>query len=160
MDMQIPEGLVPVELLSPATDAAGRTSSVYPSLKNAIRAWIVCYITQGNAATVALAPKQATAVAGTGTKVLANTVPIWANEDAAAASPLTRQTDAVNFTTSAAVKHKVVVFMIDPAKLDINNGFDCIGLTTGASNAANITSAMLFVESKYKQPTPPDFLLD
>lgn len=160
MNLHIPEGLVPIELLTPASDAAGRTSSPYASLKNAVRAWIVVHIAQGNAGTVALTPVQATAVAGTGSKVLTNAVPIWANQDAGTAgNSLARQTDAANLTTSAAVKHKVVVFQIDPAAcMDINGGFDCIGLTTGASHADNITAALLLVESKYPQATPPDFL--
>lgn len=153
--IQIPEGAMVVDLLAPAADAAGRTSAVYPSLKNVNMAWIVAHITQGNAATIALAPKQATAVAGTDTKVLAKVVQIWANEDCAASDALVRQTAAVNFTTSAAVKNKIVVFQIDPSLLDVANDFDCIGLTTGASNAANITSALLICDMKFKAATPP-----
>ena len=156
---QIPEGCKPVPLLTPAADAAGRTSTVYPSLKNCKRAWIVAHIEQGNAATIALTPVQASAVAGTGTKVLTNAVPIWANQDCVASDTLVRQTDAANFTTSAAVKEKQVIFQIDPAAcMDIDNAttpFDCIGLTTGASNAANITEATLWCEMKYASATPP-----
>jgi hypothetical protein len=36
----------------------------------------------------------------------------------------------------------MVVFEIDPASLDVANGFDCVYLSTGASNAANITAAL------------------
>lgn len=155
----LPEACNVVGILKPAADAAGRTSR-YVSLKNALRAWIIVYIDQGNAATVLLSPKQASAVAGTGTKVLANVVPIWANNDVAAADALTRQTDAVNFTPDAAVKEKQVVFEIDPAQLDMAGGFDCIGITTGASNAANITSAIVVVESRYPGATPPSIAVD
>jgi len=156
--MNIPQTIVPVNLLAPATDAAGRTSAVYPSLKNAVKAWIVAYITQGNAATVALVPVQATAVAGTGSKVLANVVPIWANLDVAADDTLPQATSAVNYTTDAGVKNKIVVFEIDPANLDVANGFDCIGLTTGASDVANITSALLWVQPAYAGNDPVSYI--
>jgi hypothetical protein len=156
----IPECCLPVNLLPPAADAGGRTSSAYPSLKGANRAYIVCYIDQGNAATIALTPKQATAVAGTGTKVI-TACSIYTNEDAAGGVAFTKQTDAANFTTSAAVKNKVVIFVIEPTKcLDVAGGFDCVGLTTGASHAANITSAALFVDLKFKGAVPINALID
>jgi hypothetical protein len=45
------------------------------------------------------------------------------------------------------VKHKVVIFEIDPTKtLDADGSFDCLRATTGASNAANITSAFLVIQ--------------
>lgn len=159
MRFAFPEDVMLVEALTPAADGAGRTGA-YVSLKNVHRAWIVAHINQGNAATIALAPKQAQAVAGTGSKVLATAVPIWANEDAAASDALAPQTAAVNFTTSAAVKQKVVVFQIDPATLDAAGGFDCIALTTGASNAANITSAVFLLQLRYGSATPPSTVVD
>jgi len=158
--MNIPQNIHVVNLLAPAADAAGRTSAVYVSLKNAVKAWIVVYLTQGNAATVQLDPKQASAVAGTGTKALANAVPIWSNLDVSASDALTMRTAAVTYTTDAGVKNKIVIFEIDPAQLDLANGFDCIGLTTGASNAANITSALCFVQPNYAGNNPVSFITD
>lgn len=145
----IPEGILPVDLLSPATDAAGRSSN-YVSLKGAHRAWIVCYITQGNAATVALTPMQAINVAGGGTPKVIAATRIWTNLDMAADTDFTRQTDAANYTTDAAVKHKCVVFEVGRDCMDINADFDCVRITTGASNVANITSALLLVDQGYK----------
>jgi hypothetical protein len=147
--LHIPETCFPVDLLAPATDSAGRTSGVYVSLKNAHRAFIVVYITQGAANTILLSPVQATVVAGTDSKVLANVLQIWSNLDVAAAQTFTKRTAAVNYTTDAGVKNKIVVFQVDPAQMDDANGFDCIGLTTGASSASNITSALLFIEPRY-----------
>jgi hypothetical protein len=141
------------DALAPATDAAGRTS-LYISLKNYHKAYLVVHITQGNAATILLTPLQATAIAGTGSKVLANAVPIWANLDTVAAEALVKATDAVNYTTDAGVKNKIVVFEIDPAKLDVAGGFDCVAVSTGASNVANITQAMWFlVPARYPEST-------
>lgn len=158
MKLQIPEGAVPYHLLEPAADAAGRTSP-YLSLKNAVRAWIVFYITQGNAATILLSPLQATAVAGTGSKAI-SAARISTKLDEASAD-FAKQTEAVSYTTDAGVKKKIVVFEIDCNKvLDQANNFDCIGVSTGASNAANITSAMLWIDAKHDGATVPSPLTD
>lgn len=159
MDKTFPEGIFPLELLAPAADAAGRTGD-YISLKYAHRLYLIAHLTQGNAATVALTPTQASAVAGTGAKALTNAVRIWANQDTATGQALVRQTDAKDFTTSAAVKNKLVIFEITPAALDVANDFDCITLVTGASNAANITQAMAHVVPRYPQATAPSFITD
>jgi len=156
----LPEEAKIVTCLAPAADAAGRTGA-YVSLKNAFKAYIVAFITQGNAATILLTPLQASAVAGTGSKVLTANARIWADLDAATSDALARQTDALNFTTDAGVKNKIVVFEIDPASLDSANGFDCIGLSTGASNAANITSALFILTPlRYPAALPPSAVVD
>lgn len=159
MKLSFPQEFKIVEAMAPATDAAGRTSD-YVSLKNVEKAWIVISITQGNAATIALTPQQATTVAGGSVKVLANAVPIWSNLDTGTNDTLIKRTDAVNYTTDAAVKNKQVIFEIDPRHLDVEGGFDCISFTTGASNAANITAAQFILQTKYPQATPPAAITD
>jgi hypothetical protein len=160
MKLQIPQNGFPVNLLQPGADAGGR-SSAFVSLKNVVKAWIVCYIDQGNAATIALTPNQATTVAGAGAKVI-TACRIWTNLDAATLDvPFTRQTDAANYTTDAAVKVKFVVFEIDPTQcMDVAGDFDCVRITTGASNAANITSAFLFVEPRFEGASPQSVIVD
>lgn len=155
----IAESYKVVEAIEPKTDAAG-TAGDWVSCKNVHLATIVCHITQGNAATIAISVQQATDVAGTSAKVITIAVPIWANEDCAASDTLVRQTDAVNFTTSAAVKHKQVILQVNPQELDIANGFDCIKVITGASNAGNIVSAQYYLDNRYKQATPPAAITD
>lgn len=147
-----------VSLLAPAADAAGRTGA-YASMKNVHRAHVIAFIKQGNAATVTVSLLQASAVAGTGSKA-GPAVPIWSNQDAAADAFTRVAADAASFETSAALKDKIVIFDVDPAKLDINNGFDCIGVSTGASNAANITSVLLIAVNAYGQASPPSVLAD
>jgi len=154
----IPQRLPLIEAITP--QAGDAITGAYISLKNAHRALVLVHINQANAATVAISIEQATAVAGTGSKVITNVVPIWANQDCVASDALVKQTDAVNFTTSAAVKHKLVVFQIDPETLDMANGFDCITVKTGGSNAANITSAVYLLEPRYAQATPPSAIID
>jgi hypothetical protein len=150
MPYQIP----PVGLLAPAADAAGRTSS-YRSLKNALKAFIVAEISQGNAAQVTLTPMQATDVAGDNPKAI-NAVPIWLDADSGAADGLVAQLAAANIQLSAALKDKIVVFEIDPAAaLDIAGGFDCVALQTSASNAANITEAKLYILQAYQGVPAP-----
>jgi hypothetical protein len=147
----IPQGLTPYHFLEPAADAAGRTSS-YLSLKGAVKAWIVVYVNQGNAATILLSPLQATAVAGTGTKAIA-AARIWTKLDEAL-TVFTAQTEAATYTTDAGVKKKIVIFELDLAKvMDVAGGFDCIAVSTGASNAANITSATLWVQHGHQGAT-------
>lgn len=155
-----PERQKPVMLLKPATDAAGRTGK-YVSLKLALgKAWILVSIDQGNAATILLSLLQATSVAGGGSKVLTNVVPIWANLDTDASDTLLARTAAVNYTTDAGVKPKQVMFEIDTTKLDVAGGFDCVGLSTGASNVANVTFAEVFPSIRYPSATPPSMIVD
>jgi hypothetical protein len=156
----LPQACKIVEGMPLATDAAGRTSD-YVSLKNYHKAYIVCHITQGNAATILLSPLQASAVAPTGSKVLANAVPIWSNLDTAASDTLVKQTDAVNYTTDAGVKNKYVIFEIDAAKLDVAGGFDCIAMSTGASNVANLTEMTFYLmPARYNEATLPAAITD
>jgi len=147
-----------ISLLTPAADAAGRTSA-YVSLANAHKAFIVCYINQGNAATVLLSPLQASAQAGTGSKALTAAAPIAVNldTDTVPADVMTIATAATTYTTDAGTKSKIVLFEIDPIEsMDINNKFNHIAVSTGASNASNITSALLILAPiRFAQLNPP-----
>ena len=143
-NFSMPYQIPPVALLAPAADAAGRTSP-YRTLKNAMKAYIVCHINQGNAAQVTLTPLQAKDVSGTGSKAI-NAVPIFLNDATAVSDALVQQLAAANFQTDATLADKFVVFEITPdVALDIANGFRTIGVSTSASNAANITEVTLFV---------------
>jgi hypothetical protein len=156
----LPQNAKIVNALTPATDAAGRTGA-YVSLKNALKAYLVCQVAQGNAATVQVSINQATAVAGTGAKALANVVPVWANQNVATNDTLTRQANAVSFTTSAAVANKVVVFEVDPANLDVAGGFDSVAPVTGASNVANLTAAYwILTPLRFAEDTPQSAVVD
>jgi hypothetical protein len=151
----LPYQIPPVSLLAPAADAAGRTSS-YRSLKNALKAYVVAEVNQGNAATVLLTLLQAKDVSGTGSKALTGVVPIWLDNDTSVSDALVAQVAALNFTTDASLKNKIVVFEITPEQaLDVANGFRSIAISTGASNAANITRAELFVLGAFEGASQP-----
>jgi len=158
VDICLPEVTKIVEAIAP--QAGGAITGDYVSLKNVHRAFVVVHITQGNAATVAITIEQASAVAPTGSKAITVAVPIWANEDCVTSDVLVRQTDAISFTTSAAVKHKIVIFQIDPSTFDLANGFDCLTVITAASDVANITAAMYYLCERYQQATPPSAIID
>ena len=67
----------------------------------------------------------------------------------------------MNYTTDAGVKNKMVIFEIDPASLDLANNFDCVYLSTGASNAANITAAYaILTDLRFASATPPSAIVD
>lgn len=157
-----------VSLLHPAADAGGRTSA-YVSLRNGHKAFIVCYITQGNAATIALTPLQAQDSTGTNSKGLTGNAPIAVDLDCdtVPSDILTIAAAATSYTTDAGVKNKIVIFEIDPIEvMDQNSltlnaagvpqGFNHIAIQTGASNAANITSALLVIMPlRFAQLNPP-----
>ena len=154
-----PVGMVPVSILEPAADAAGRTGA-WISLKGIRRVWLFFYCNQANAATIAVTVNQASAVAGTGSKAITVSVPIWTNLTANTASVFARATDAVSYTTAAGTNKKILIFEIDPATLDTANNFDCITMITGASNVANITSAFAVLEPRMAQATQIDAMID
>ena len=132
----------------------------YVSLKNCQMAFVVAHMQQGNADQSTIVINQAQAVAGTNEKVLANVVPVWADLDVAASDALTRRTDAVNYQLDVGVKNKVVVFQIDPASLDVANGFDCINAYVATGNSANVLGVEYFLFNRYQEDIPPSAIVD
>ena len=151
--MQMAAQFPPVSLLPPAADAAGRTGS-FRTLKNAEKAWIVARINQGNAATVQISLLQAKDVSGTGAKAI-SAVPVWLQNSTGTSDQNIAQGLATSFTTDASLADKLVLFEIVPeAAFDMANGYKCIAVQTGASNAANVTEATLFIYGSYQQAVP------
>jgi hypothetical protein len=146
-----------VTLLANAADSAGRTSTLYANLRNANHAWLVCAVNQGNAAQVTFSLLQATSTSGAGSKA-GPTVPIFASQNQASSDLFTQQNQASTFQTSSSTGVKVVVFEILVSRLDLANNFNCVGVSTSASNVANITSAYLIVDSAYQQASPPSVM--
>ena len=146
MDAFIGQALIPVQSIVPATDAAGRTGS-YVSLKNCVGAYVVFHIDQGNAATIALSLSGATDAAGTGATALTGIYPIFTVLDCATTAIPVAQTAASNYTTDAGVKRKYVIFRVDPAAVTAQgaNTLTYIAAVTGASNAANLTEASIWL---------------
>jgi hypothetical protein len=137
-----------VNLLPAAADAAGRTSS-YINIKFGHKVFLLCEVNQGNAATVLWSPLQALTLAGGTSKALLNPAPIAAIIDTSQATgsdQFTFPAQATTFTTDAGLKNKIAIFEIDPGEvMDVVNGFHYLAVSTGASNAANITSARAII---------------
>jgi hypothetical protein len=118
--MYISEHVQIVEAIAPQVGAA--ITGDYISLKKAGHVTVLVHVAQGHADPVAISIEQATAVAGTGSKPLANAVPIYLVADAATSDAWVRQDDDVEYTTSATLKHKLVAFEIDASALDVAGG--------------------------------------
>ena len=156
--ISMPYQFPPVALLPPAADAAGRTSA-YRDLANALKAWVVVHVNQGNAAQVTLSILQGQDVSGTGSKAV-GVMPIWLTAATATSDALAVQTAAATFQTSAGTTDKIVVFEIAPEMcMDLVNGFHTIAVQTSASNAANITEAELFIYGSYQGASEPSTFL-
>ena len=156
--ISMPYQFPPVGLLPPAADAAGRTSA-YRDLANALKAWVVVHVNQGNAAQVTLSILQGQDVSGTGSKAV-GVMPIWLTAATATSDALAVQTAAATFQTSAGTTDKIVVFEITPEMcMDLVNGFHTIAVQTSASNAANITGAELFIYGSYQGASEPSTFL-
>ena len=111
----------------------------------------------GSAITLA----QSKTVAGANSKALGLDY-MFASTDIANSVALTNTAVTSNTFTTQTVNSKDSLYIIevDADSLDVANGFDCIAVSTGASNAANLTSAMLFLEPRYPGPTQPSFIAD
>lgn len=135
----IPEKNKPIEAIFP--QAGGAITGAYVSLSDSGKCYVLVHLNQASAEPVAITIEQSTNSEGAGSKALTHPVPIWADQDCATSDTLVRETDAIAFTTSATLAHKLVVFQINPAHLDVTNGFDCITVKTAASDPTNITAA-------------------
>ena len=149
----------PIDLIAPQAGGSTVTSTNYASMRNALKAWLVVKINQGNAATVAITPQQATSLAGAGAKAIGGadtTAQIWLNDATATGDLFVAQAVALNFTTDANVAAKIVVFELVPeAHLDLVNGFNHIGVSIAGSNAANIVTATLHIWGSFEGASIP-----
>jgi len=111
----IPEALFPVSM---ENSLGNGVTCDWINVGKSKMAWIVIHAYVAAAAAVVCTPLKAYAAAGTGGTALTVTVPIWAGINIAGASAaLTRQTDALNYTTAATAGDHIIVFQIDPAYL-------------------------------------------
>ncbi|MFH0937734.1 MAG: hypothetical protein V1899_00380, partial [Planctomycetota bacterium] len=109
--------------LAPSVGAAAVLTADYISLKNAQMAWVIFHFNSASGTAEVFSVYRATAVAGTGNVIIANTVPIWLNSDEATSDVLARQTDAVQQAVAATATNQMVIFQIDPASL--GSTYDC-----------------------------------
>lgn len=150
MNTPTPEDTAFVSMTTPVTTNGGVTGD-YISLKLAQGfVYMVCTFTQAVAHATGIDPVQASAVAGTGVKAITKTCRIWANSDLSLTSALTAQTAAITYNLANTAKNQKVIFEIDPAGLDVANGFDCLGVTVDdSSQATNFVNIELITKARY-----------
>jgi len=139
--MNIAERNAPVEALAPQTNAGALTGD-FINMGKAGHVTVAVHITQATTDEVAITLEQATDVSASGAKAIAKEVPIFTNQDCAGGDAFTAQTPAVAFTTSTAIKHKLVLFEVSAEHLDVAGGFSCLRVKCAASHASNIVSAL------------------
>ena len=142
------------QMIPPTTGKGVNSTGLYVSLKYVNKAYIVVNTNQLGVETLAVTPYQATAVAGTGAKTLSTSVDIWVSSSRADAP--THRTPATTFTLSTstgALPHpKQVIFEIEPGlAMDINNGFDCLGIQVVASCSEYQLNAFAMLDMRYKE---------
>jgi hypothetical protein len=152
----LPQNCKIVTAIAPSAGAA--VTGDYISLKNAHKCWVVILSSGGNATAATFGINEATAVAPTAAGASAALFPNWINNSTAVADALTKNADAATVTTDGLATPKLIVIEVDPALLTA--GYDCIAVTEGASNAANITSAIYVIAERYQQATPPAAITD
>lgn len=151
---KIVQGLHPV---APST-----TVPRYVCLKNYEKMTIIIEGVNGTTVTgSAITLKQATAVANTGEKALAFDK-VWATTDTPNSDALTETAVSSNtFTTVStnSVKYQYVI-EVDPATLDVANGYDCVRLGTGDVTNTTISAVYVLWPARYAKATPPSAIID
>lgn len=149
-----------VQAVEPKTTNTAITGS-YVSLKNVINATVVVNLTQAVGHATAISIYKSKDVSGTDAKAITNTVQVWANEDVSSGDTLARKTDGISYTVEDIAKNKQVVFHINPASLNINDGYTCLNVRIGASaQATNFASAEYILDSKYAADIPASVVTD
>lgn len=138
----------------------GGVTGQWVSAKTLNYLWLELQLTQAVSHATVITVKQATAVAGTGTKT-GPTCNIWLNEATATNDTDVKQTSGTSVTVATGVNKKHILIGIDPSSLDVANGFDVVGFSVSdSSQATNFVSGMWHGETKYPQATPPTLVLD
>ena len=156
------QGMKICTAFEPSRDPSGGVNSEGIDLRNAHMVYVVVQLDQSGADQITATLQQSE---GTNWEALVNTVPRWVNNDTDANDTLVRQTNAVSYQTTVDVNPKMVVFQVDPAKLDDENATSGdpnyalrVRLTGGA--AGDTYSAMfVVVPTRYKGATVPEVRL-
>jgi hypothetical protein len=112
----MPQGLIPLTMGNPRLGNSAITE--WLNVSQAQMVYIDVYQTTAAATATPIVVSKAYAAAGTGTTPVTVAMPIWAGTAlAGAALTLTRQTDAVNFTTAATAGVWRVILQLDPINL-------------------------------------------
>lgn len=141
-NITVAQSLLIANGIYPRNDAAVRSSD-YITLARSHKGFLLCQVAIGAAVSMTLSILQATNTAGAGAKALGNNARIWLINDTTVANPVpVRQADGTSFATDTTVSSKMVIFEVDPAMLDLVNGFTSIAVQTNGSTAASFISCV------------------
>jgi hypothetical protein len=152
----LPEVYKIVDATAGCVTTNGGVTGQYVSTKNAQFVFLVLQFTQAVGFAEVITLQESTSIAGAGAKAVVSTHLIWSNETTVGSDTLVRQTDAKTYTTNATGSlKKMVVFGINPAALDIANGFYVVNFTlSDSSQATNFVAGAYYLMARYPQATP------
>jgi len=132
------------------------------SMKNLLYGWFVILHNGANDTDLTLSLYQATDVAAGTNKALTAAQQYYLDADQGASSDtLVKQTPAYSITIDPATQNGVLAILgVDPATLDLANGYDCVYLADAGGNAGN-TCTILFVGiPKWQGASLPSVIVD
>lgn len=152
------ENASPVWAIEPKNYTGAAATTFYGSLKNYNS---VCFLIQTGAwaaGTAAVTLAQATAVAGTATKALAF-AKIWTKTST---DDLPTEVTVTSNTFNLDTANKLYIIEVKASDLDLNNGFDVVGLAvaTPGANADVYGAIAIFTSPRFAQKSPPTVLTD
>ena len=159
-ELNIVSGFVPVNLAT-----AGATGD-WCSLKLYRRATVVLFKgAGGDSEPVTIAMKQATAIAGTGSKVLNFTrYDYKANSDLTLVGPYTKATqtasDTVKILGPNGGSETIVLLGFNAEDLDVENGFDCIQVSVPDTMNQSVLASAFYVLSGPRYAPPLSAIAD
>ena len=129
-----------VPAIAPQTGASARSGD-WVSLKGYDGVLIAVHIAMGNAATTAITVDKATNVSGSGNSDGITVNRVWKHTGAiGAAISYAAVTGAASFTSSSTGSGQDL-YLLDIRAEELGEGYDCVQLELGASNAANLVAA-------------------
>lgn len=153
------EQVKPVWACEPKNYTGSANTIKYASLKLYDRMFVLIQTGAWAGGTAAVTLKQATDVSGTSTKALAFTT-YWVNTSAAP-DTFTKTTAASN-TFNLDTANQLYVIEVVASDLDIDNGFDTVGVNVATPGANNDFYGVnyLMVGARYPQASTPSALSD
>ena len=168
--MSFPENFVIINGLVAQEGAGAGLTSIPISLKNVEKLWVVCSVnTAATSGAEAIVPQTDDLVAfGTAAALPAtlHTLPIWVQLDAGTTDVITRQTDAVNYTTLANANHKLVIFEVDPSLIRTTataaTSEDCFRISFTSVAADDYVSVIYIIQPRFasKASNQPSYIID
>ena len=135
-----------LKLVNCYNGAANAVACDVVSMKNFVRGWFVVLHNGANDTDLTLSLYQATNVAAGTNKAVTTAQANYLDADQGTSSDiLAKQADAYTITIDPATQNGVLwVLEVDPATLDLANGYDCVYLADSGGNASNVCT-ILFI---------------